>query len=353
MAPLRGHQRDFLQVICNGLIRGGLRIYEVPAPDHHRIADRDTVIQSRRGEQYQFVPASYALTRSHKPYHFHSPAEVHELLHDLAPNLEQLVALASALKLAPSPHSVSYTQLLDLLADALADEALVLYIQSPFKRPSQSGATAESSAAMPGNRAVPLAPPTVGSECVSGFTPSINHNGGANDDGAVATPTPEEITLAKNEGSSSAHTHARSKVSRHFLESNGFTDSQIANAIGDEGAGIEGGIDLTRPVEVMSFPPPEKMTQYVKSHGFPGNWFDPLGNQTPDELGLSGEGRALASFKMPSGQGLLSCSKPIIDNWTNPNSSVSTAGGGKQLLVNDETKKLIISLNNIGRQNGL
>lgn len=216
MAPLRGHQRDFLQVICNGLIRGGLRIYEVPAPDHHRIADRDTVIQR-----------------------------------------------------------------------------------------------------------------------------------------AVATPTPEEITLAKNEGSSSAHTHARSKVSRHFLESNGFTDSQIANAIGDEGAGIEGGIDLTRPVEVMSFPPPEKMTQYVKSHGFPGNWFDPLGNQTPDELGLSGEGRALASFKMPSGQGLLSCSKPIIDNWTNPNSSVSTAGGGKQLLVNDETKKLIISLNNIGRQNGL
>lgn len=136
MAPLRGHQRDFLQVICNGLIRGGLRIYEVPAPDHHRIADRDTVIQSRRGEQYQFVPASYALTRSHKPYHFHSPAEVHELLHDLAPNLEQLVALASALKLAPSPHSVSYTQLLDLLADALADEALVLHpaLRAPLRR---------------------------------------------------------------------------------------------------------------------------------------------------------------------------------------------------------------------------
>jgi hypothetical protein len=107
-------------------------------------------------------------------------------------------------------------------------------------------------------------------------------------------------------------------------------------------------VDLSKPVEVINFPPPEQMTQYVKSHGFPGNWFDPQGNQTPDALGLSGEGRTLTSFKMPSSQGLLSHSKPIVDNWTSPGVSVSTTGGGKQLLVNDETKKSVISLNKIG-----
>ena len=90
------------------------------------------------------------------------------------------------------------------------------------------------------------------------------------------------------------------------------------------------------------------MTQYVKSHGFPGNWFDPTGEQSPDALGLSGEGRILKSFKMPKSKGLLSHSKPIVDNWTNPSNPVSTAGGGKQLFVNDGTKAAVISLNKIG-----
>ncbi|SNY58972.1 toxin 46 [Arsukibacterium tuosuense] len=156
------------------------------------------------------------------------------------------------------------------------------------------------------------------------------------------------LSPVNTEGTTSSHLQAREKVSRYFLEQHGFSESQIANAIGDEEAKIEGGVDLTKPLEVIHFPPPDEMTQYVKSHGFPGNWFDPTSSQTPDELGLSGEGRTLTSFRVPPGNGLQSHSKPIIDDWTNPANPVNTAGGGKQLFVNDETKKAVITLNEIG-----
>lgn len=159
MAPLRGHQRDCLQVICNSLASGRLRLYEVRLPDDHLHADKKAAIPHRHGDQYLFTPASFALTHPQRPYGFQSIMEVHQLLHDLAPNLEQLESLASTLKLASSPKGLSYSQLIELLADALIDETLVLYVQSSFKRPSRSG-SAESSAAMPGNRPVPLAPPS-------------------------------------------------------------------------------------------------------------------------------------------------------------------------------------------------
>src|SRR5690606_6780279 len=107
-------------------------------------------------------------------------------------------------------------------------------------------------------------------------------------EGSYTRPTAEEIAIAKSEGNSNVHIQARGKVSRYFLQSNGFSETQIATAIGDEATGIDGGVDLTKPVEIMNFPPSESMTQYVNSHGFPGNWFDPLGNQTPDALGLNG-----------------------------------------------------------------
>lgn len=159
MAPLRGHQRDCLQVICNSLASGRLRLYEVRLPDDHLHADQKAVIPHRHGDQYLFTPASFALTHPHRPCRFQSTMEVHQRLHELAPNLEQLESLAGALKLAPSPKGLSYTQLIELLAEALIDETVVLYVQSPFKRPGNSG-SAESSATMPGNRPVPLAPPS-------------------------------------------------------------------------------------------------------------------------------------------------------------------------------------------------
>jgi RHS repeat-associated protein len=39
--------------------------------------------------------------------------------------------------------------------------------------------------------------------------------------------------------------------------------------------------DLSKPVYVQNNPPPGRMTQFVKSHGYAGNFFDPIGGQTP------------------------------------------------------------------------
>lgn len=218
--------------------------------------------------------------------------------------------------------------------------------------PVGSGAAAKASSTSSATRSSTASKPkgggTAAPQPVAAKTAGHEAGDNARNPADSSAPTQQDIALAKSEGTTSSHLQAREKVSRYFLEQHGFSENQIANAIGDEEAKIEGGVDLTKPVEVISFPPPDEMTQYVKSHGFPGNWFDPTSSQTPDELGLSGEGRTLTSFQMPPGNGLQSHSKPIIDDWTNPANPVSTAGGGKQLFVNDETKKAVITLNKIG-----
>ncbi|MEF3075930.1 hypothetical protein V2P20_12920 [Methylobacter sp. Wu1] len=170
----------------------------------------------------------------------------------------------------------------------------------------------------------------------------------ANEQARTPRPSPDEINLAKSPGNSDAHIAARNKVAKDFLEKNGYSKEQIKEALGSSDGLIVGGVDLSKPVGIMSFPPPESMSQYVKSHGYPGNWFDPKGFQTPDSLGISGEGRKLVSFKMPEGQGLLSYSKPIIDTWTNPANPIKTSGGGQQLFVSDSIKNQVISINKIG-----
>ena len=45
---------------------------------------------------------------------------------------------------------------------------------------------------------------------------------------------------------------------------------------------------------------------------------------------------------MPKGDGLLSRSRPIIDDWTVPGQSVQTTGGGIQLFVNNQVKDNVI-----------
>ncbi|MBU2968391.1 hypothetical protein KO527_03350 [Pseudoalteromonas sp. C2R02] len=87
------------------------------------------------------------------------------------------------------------------------------------------------------------------------------------------------------------------------------------------------------------------MTQYVAPHGYPGNWFDPLSNQSPDMLGISVEGRTLKSFKVVEGTGLKSIAKPVIDTWTTPEKPILTNGSGTQVLVNDATKNMISKIN--------
>ncbi|WP_188407615.1 polymorphic toxin type 46 domain-containing protein [Agarivorans gilvus] len=151
--------------------------------------------------------------------------------------------------------------------------------------------------------------------------------------------------LALSYGDSPKQIAAREKVAREYLENNGFTKEQIHDALGAPDGSKDGGIDFTQPVEVISFPPPESMTQHVKSHGYPGNWFDPNSNQVPDSLGISGEGRTVKKFKVVESTGLKSVAKPVIDNWTTPGVDVHCRGGGTQLLVNDDTKSRIININ--------
>ncbi|CAM3830845.1 polymorphic toxin type 46 domain-containing protein [Rheinheimera salexigens] len=286
-------------------------------------------------------------------------------LHDLEPATEQRSIWAKMYQQArPSQFDLSrYTnlQLRDSLIDIFSNNEMWVWPLSDGwgQQPEGIGigdgglapvASSGSSAPPVANPALPRGGGVVAVDNAPAKRAEHNVRVAATDisDNSLKSLTKNDINIAKSEGDSKLHIHAREKVAKDFLEKNGFTESQIANAIGDEKAGIEGGIDFTRPVEVISFPPPEEMSQYVKSHGFPGNWFDPLSTQTPNQLGLSGEGRKATSFKVPKSQGLQSHSKPIIDNWTNPSNPVNTSGGGIQLFINDDTKKAVISINKVG-----
>ncbi|GAB2528843.1 hypothetical protein [Microbulbifer agarilyticus] len=153
--------------------------------------------------------------------------------------------------------------------------------------------------------------------------------------------------LARSPGHSAVQVRARRKLARDYMEKNGFTDDQIRDALGSADGAVEGGVDFNKPLEIVLFPPPDYMTQYVNSHGYPGNWFDPEGGQSPDSLGISGVGRTLKEFKMPTGTGLQSHSKAILDTWTTPEMPVQTNGGGVQLIVNDDVKNSVNILNGI------
>jgi len=154
--------------------------------------------------------------------------------------------------------------------------------------------------------------------------------------------------LARSHGATSAHRAARDKVARNYMENNGFSKNQIDDALGSKDGSRVGGVDLNKPVSVVGFPPPERMTQHVRSHGYPGNWFDPYGESSPSQLGISGEGRSAKEFIMPNGGGLMSSSSPVTDTWTNPSKPMVTEGGGRQLYINDETREKVIQLNRIG-----
>lgn len=160
-APLRNHHSDHLQVVCNSILSGRVRIYEVELPDTHALSRSTTAVQDRQGYQYQFVSMRQALaTPARTPQRFSSAQQVYETLYDLAPNLEQLQALATTLQLTPAPEQQTYTQLIEALAEKLADQRIALYITAPFKRPEAAGAAVESAINMPGNRKVELAPAT-------------------------------------------------------------------------------------------------------------------------------------------------------------------------------------------------
>ena len=155
----RGHQRDHLQAVSHNITSGRIRIYEVDVPDSDALAKSAIAVQDRQGHQYQFATMKQALAfPGRTPQRFSSAQQVYETLYDLAPNLEQLQALATDLQLTPAAEQQTYTQLVDALAEGLAQQHIALYVTAPFKRPEPAGAALEASTNMPGNRKVDLAP---------------------------------------------------------------------------------------------------------------------------------------------------------------------------------------------------
>jgi hypothetical protein len=147
--------------------------------------------------------------------------------------------------------------------------------------------------------------------------------------------TPEEQALAASTEQSPAAAAARQKVAMDFYKnSDGLGEDRAAQAIK--------GIDLSKPVKVVEFPPPPTMQQYVRKGRPPGNWFDPVGGQSGDALGLNTNPafREAKTFNTPKGKGLLSTAAPIKDDWTDPANPVDCKGGGKQIVVAESTRKL-------------
>lgn len=145
-----------------------------------------------------------------------------------------------------------------------------------------------------------------------------------------------ERALAASSGNSPAQKTAREKVVRDFYKDKpGLGDARASQDLK--------GIDLDKPVQVVSIPPPPQMSQYVRRRsGKPGNFFDPIGNQTGDQLGLNDDPKIRESkaFVTPRGQALRSTAAPIVDDWTDPKNAVQTKGGGTQMVVDSATRDL-------------
>jgi hypothetical protein len=170
--------------------------------------------------------------------------------------------------------------------------------------------------------------------------------GGGTSTGAGASspgPTKEERRLAAEPGDTPAHRAAREKVAKHWFESNKMGEYDYDTA--------RKGIDFSKPVVERRYPPPSQLHQYVrKSHGQPGNWFDPKGGQTGDQLGLNTDPahRHPRTFNVPPGgqrTALESTAAPITDDWTDRTTPVATRGGGTQWTVPHDDKSAIATHN--------
>ncbi len=343
------HPGEVYQAVAAAIMRGDLMLYKLPALNaNHCLAGKKGV-----GLGIIKGPNPHCATDL-IPEVIGSVEAAQQLLDNLGISPQALLGYLSYENLYNSYQKRNpLNDALQLLAsgDLLAYKILLPPKSPPKKATEYLPATAA-------DRPVPLAPENNNFSTSNNAknsekfnaTPSemVVRSANSHSELVYEKPTAEDIALAKSEGSSSLHIQARETVARDFLKNNGFTQDQIEDALGAPDGSKNGGIDLSKPVEVITFPPPEKMVQYVKSHGYPGNWFDPLSTQTPEMLGISGETRTLKSFTVVPGSGLKSIAKPVVDNWTNPENPIATSGGGIQLLVNDETKSMISSINPIG-----
>lgn len=118
---------------------------------------------------------------------------------------------------------------------------------------------------------------------------------------------------------------------------------------GLKGTNIESGMSMVRQLRLFTYPPPDKLSQWVRSNEngdkvFGGDYFDQSGGEySPDELGVNSVGRALEDIDLsqPDPQGnpvrgvaIEGYGEAIVDKWTFPAAvkaaNRSTRGGPKQ-----------------------
>jgi len=188
-------------------------------------------------------------------------------------------------------------------------------------------------------------------------TPQTTRIKGNNDNHADpnhpnAAPTPRkpdfsrisarDRELARSPGNTREQRKARKNVVTIFSEETGVEKGQLHNMIDPK----EGGIDLTKPLEIKKFKQGDKLTMWYDPERGPGNWVDPIGNQHPSHLGISPEGRIQRTFIMEKdGYALESSSKRVIDKWTNKEGKLyQTEGGGIQWFIPNDYKPTLAEL---------
>lgn len=147
---------------------------------------------------------------------------------------------------------------------------------------------------------------------------------------AMAEVSAAAALSAKTPGDSQAQRDDRTAVAKDFYDSNG-----MAVRFADDLKGV----DLSKPVEVVSFPAGTQWFQFIRDGAkYLGNFFSPSAQALPTCLGISGTGRTQVTATLVAGKGLQSIAAPIVDNWTVSGVSVQTEGGCAQVVVNNDTK---------------
>jgi len=104
--------------------------------------------------------------------------------------------------------------------------------------------------------------------------------------------------LAAEDGDTHAHREARERVAKDFFDKNGMgADYDFSRK----------GINMSKPVQVVKYPPPGQVHQYVRnpSEKYPtpaiGNWVDPKAGQTGNAPGLNDDPayRTPATLEVP------------------------------------------------------
>ncbi len=147
---------------------------------------------------------------------------------------------------------------------------------------------------------------------------------------AAAALSADVENAAKAPGDTPAQRDARTAVAKAFYDSTGMASRF---------AGDLAGIDLGKPVQMISVPAGTQMYQFIRDGAkYLGNFFSPSAQALPTCLGISGRDRTQVTAALPAATALQSTAAPIVDTWTTKGVSVQTEGGCAQVVVDNTVK---------------